>query len=199
MDLGMLEGMEAPELQNYLKFLLWHYRVVDGFWFLAVEEKYDRKAAEYIDGVVWGKIAGMSAKDIVHRFHIKEKGLKGFARAMQYCPWTMIVGFQIEEKKDEVIITVPQCVTQVARVKRGLPEFYCRDMHKREFESFAHEMNYPAASHGVSKARQQHENHLEASFGVWTRGAIDQDIKVECIFAPPNHPPDCFCQWGFRI
>ena len=33
-------------------------------------------------------------------------------------------------------------------------------------------MNYPAASHGVSKARQQHENHLEASFGVWTRGAI---------------------------
>jgi hypothetical protein len=34
------------------------------------------------------------------------------------------------------------------------------------------EMNYPAASHGVSKARQQHENHLEASFGVWTRGAI---------------------------
>ena len=35
------------------------------------------------------------------------------------------------------------------------------------------EMNYPAASHGVSKARQQYENHLEASFfGVWTRGAI---------------------------
>ena len=30
------------------------------------------------------------------------------------------------------------------------------------------EMNYPAASHGASKARQQHENHL----GVWTRGAI---------------------------
>ena len=36
-------------------------------------------------------------------------------------------------------------------------------------------MNYPAASHGVSKARQQHENHLEASFGVWTRGAIMKD------------------------
>jgi hypothetical protein len=34
------------------------------------------------------------------------------------------------------------------------------------------EMNYPAASHGVSKARQQYENHLEASFGVWIRGAI---------------------------
>jgi hypothetical protein len=33
-------------------------------------------------------------------------------------------------------------------------------------------MNCPAASHGVSKARQGHETLLEASFGVWTRGAI---------------------------
>ncbi|MCX5813897.1 MAG: hypothetical protein NT178_15315 [Proteobacteria bacterium] len=28
------------------------------------------------------------------------------------------------------------------------------------------EMNYPAATHGVSKVRRQHENHLESSFRV---------------------------------
>ncbi|MCX5813165.1 MAG: hypothetical protein NT178_11570 [Proteobacteria bacterium] len=33
-------------------------------------------------------------------------------------------------------------------------------------------MNYPAASHWVSKVRQKHGNRLEASFGVCTRGAI---------------------------
>ena len=167
MDIGILENMEAPGLKNYIKFLLWHYRVVDGFWFLSVEEKYDRMAAEHLDETVWGKIADMSAKDIIHRFHIKEKGLKRFARAMQYCPWTMIVGYQIEENEDEVIITVPQCVTQVARVKRNLPEFFCRDMHQTEFESFAH--------------------------------AVDKGIKVECIFAPPDHPADCFCKWRFSL
>lgn len=165
MELGILETMENHELKNYLRFLLWHYRVVDGFWFLCVEDRYDRQAAEYLDEAVWKKIAGMSAKDIIHRFHIKEKGLKGFAKAMQYCPWTMIVGYHIEEVGEEVIITVPRCVTQVARVNRGLPEFFCREMHLREFESFAH--------------------------------AIDEDIKVECIFAPPDHPPDCFCKWRF--
>ena len=167
MDIGILEHLEAAELKSYLRFLLWHYRVVDGFWFLSVERKYDRASAEHLDEVVWKKIAGMSAKDIMHRFHIKEKGLKGFARAMQYCPWTMIVGYQIEESEDEVIITVPQCVTQVARVKSGLPEFFCRDMHLREFESFAH--------------------------------AVDKGIKVECIFAPPDHPADCFCKWRFSL
>ena len=62
MDLGILESMDAPELREYLRFLLWHYRVVDGFWFLCVEEKYDRQAAEYLDEVVWDRIAGMSAK-----------------------------------------------------------------------------------------------------------------------------------------
>ena len=167
MDLGILESMEAPELKNYLRFLLWHYRVVDGFWFLSVEEKYDRPAAEHLDEAVWGKIAGMSAKDIIRRFHIKEKGLKGFTRAMQYCPWTMIVGYHIKEKEDEVVITVPDCVAQSARIKSGLPEFYCRDMHQKEFESFAH--------------------------------AIDRNINVECVFAPPDHPSDCFCTWKFRL
>jgi hypothetical protein len=167
MELGILKEMEASELRSYLQFLLWHYRVVDGFWFLSVEEKYDRAAAEHLDEVVWYKIAGMSARDIVARFSIRDKGLKGFARAMQYCPWTMIVGYRIEEKEGEVIVTAPQCVTQVARVRRGLPEFHCRDMHQREFESFAH--------------------------------AVDPGIKVECLFAPPDHPPDCFCKWRFTV
>jgi hypothetical protein len=166
-DLGILKNLDADELRNYLQFLLWHYRVVDGFWFLSVEEKYDRTSAENLDEVVWGKIAGMSAKDIIKRFHIKEKGLGGFAKAMGFCPWTMIVGFRIEKKTDEVTITVPECVTQAARLKRGLPEFHCRDMHQREFESFAH--------------------------------AIDRNIRVECVFAPPDHPQDCFCKWRFTL
>jgi hypothetical protein len=166
-DLGILKTLDTDELRNYLQFILWHYRVVDGFWFLSVEETYDRASAEHLDEVVWGKIAGMSSKDIAKRFHIKEKGLKGFAKAMEFCPWTMIVGYKIEEKADEVIISAPACVTQVARVKHGLPEFHCRDMHQLEYESFAH--------------------------------GIDKNIRVECVFAPPDHPPDCFCKWRFTM
>jgi hypothetical protein len=40
-------------------------------------------------------------------------------------------------------------------------------------------MNYPTASHGVSRMRQQHENYLEGSFGVWTRGAIKVNPAVK--------------------
>ena len=61
-----------------------------------VEEEYGRPAAEHLDEVVWGKIAGMSAKDLVARFVISEKGIIGLFRAFQYLPWTMIVGYKIE-------------------------------------------------------------------------------------------------------
>ena len=36
MDLKIFEKMDAPELKNYIHFLLWHYRVMDAFWFLSV-------------------------------------------------------------------------------------------------------------------------------------------------------------------
>ena len=108
MDLGILNSLTRAELRSYLEFLLWHYRVVDGFWFLSVENRYDRTAAEELDEAVWERIAGMSARDIMERFDITGGGLNSFARAMQYCPWTMIVGYHIEERPGEVILTVPE-------------------------------------------------------------------------------------------
>lgn len=168
MNIGVLETMEAPEPREYMRFLLWHYRVMDGFWFLFVEKEYGRKAAEYLDELVWAKIAGMSAKDLVQRFNIQEKGIKGLVKALQFLPWTMLVGYHVSQTgEDEALVTVPECPTQMARVKHGLPEFHCQDMHQAEFESFAH--------------------------------AIDPRIKVECLLAPPDHPPDMFCKWRFTI
>jgi hypothetical protein len=141
MDLEIFRTMEAPELRSYIEFMLRHYRVMDSFWYLSIAERFDEPTADRLNEKVWGRIPAMGVKDLVKRFNIREKGLGGFVNALRFWPWAILTGFQIHQSADEVIITVPSCVTQEARLARGLGEYNCKEMHRGEFVSFAQEID----------------------------------------------------------
>ena len=141
MSFEIFEKMKESELRNYIQFLLWHYRVVDAFWYLFITEQFDESTADQLNEKVWGKVAAMAAKDLIKRFGIRQKGLEGFVEALKLFPWCILVQYEINQQPDEVIITVPSCPTQVARTKRGLNEYACKEMHRSEFTSFANEVD----------------------------------------------------------
>jgi hypothetical protein len=131
------DDMAKDELKQYLEFLMWHYRLMDAFWYINIEKEQGSDAANHFNELVWEKVAKLGARDLVKRYDIREKGLEGFVKALRLFPWTILVGYDIEHKPNEVIITVAECPTQMARLKRNMGEYACKEMHRGEFTSFA--------------------------------------------------------------
>ncbi len=156
------------ELQTYVEFMLNQFRRTDGFWFLGVEHTCGYNAAIKINEEVWHRMGKIMTREIKERFSIEEKGLKALAKVFRYFPWAMISGYEIVAKDEEIIVSIPHCPSQEARLIKGVGEYSCKDTHLGEFVSIIKE--------------------------------VDRDIKVECLFAPPDpHPKELFCKWCFTM
>jgi len=130
------------KLTAYTDFLLRHYRLVDAYWFLKVEDNFGLDVATRFNEEIWGKLGEISAKDIVKCMGVEKGDLKNMVEALKYFPWTVIARWKIVEYSDKrAVILAERCPPQEARMKSGRKLFACKAMEQRFFENFAKVFN----------------------------------------------------------
>lgn len=108
---------------------------------MEAEDKFGYDAAIKISEDVRDRMGRLMAREIKQIFGIEERGPEAFVKVMQVYPWFLITRYQIEVNPREVSIGAPHCPSQEARLKRGIGEYDCKDMHRCEFESIIKEVD----------------------------------------------------------
>jgi hypothetical protein len=112
---------------------------MDGLWFQAVEQVYGMDAALALDREVWEQFAVIEAQRIKERLALPENGgLDALEIAFNNRLISLLNELEILRPDEKtLIITLKTCRVQVARKRKGMPEFPCRSVGLVEFPVFA--------------------------------------------------------------
>lgn len=140
--------MKSPKLQkeevvDYCGFILNQFRRTDGFWFLVVEKAFGYEAAIALNEEVWAIMGRLMTREIKEIFAIEQKkGLDAWVEVLRLFPWATISNYSVEylRKTREVFVSVANCPSQIARLKHGLGEYDCKEMHCQQFEGMIKEL-----------------------------------------------------------
>ena len=128
MDLGIFKDMEAPALRRYIEFLLWHYRVMDSFWYLYAAEQFDEYTADQLNEKVWGRVSARYGFCVdrdreylkwrfvshpTHEYHFVRVGGAGMPDGLAACrttddtpPLGIISELIVDPERQDVLVTL---------------------------------------------------------------------------------------------
>ncbi len=134
-----ISDLSRQELLKLLEVYAKNWSAHDGCWFLAAEEKYDLETAMQLDAAAWERFAPIEASRIKEAFGLPDNGgltalesalkLRMYALAnKQSVVWTA---------KDTLELHMVECRVQLARRRKGLQDFPCKQVAIIHFPGFA--------------------------------------------------------------
>lgn len=135
----MIDELPREDLFRLLDAYAKAWQAMDGAYFLAIEKKYGMDAAIEMDKEAWKLFSPIEARRIMKEFGIKESGgLESLEKALgfrvyarlnkQSCEWI---------DKKTLHFTMNECRVQIARNRKGLPDFPCKEVGVIEYTTFA--------------------------------------------------------------
>ncbi|MBM3133526.1 MAG: hypothetical protein FJZ95_10935 [Chloroflexi bacterium] len=127
-------------LKTYNEYML----RVDGFWYLAVMNRWGNDAAFECDAKVWEKAQPYEMKTMSNLLNIRGDDVATVMKAIQVSPWMWIYDYAIDLKnRNHAIVTYNTCPTLLALEKEGTgrEELICRNLEPKMMGVIAHYFN----------------------------------------------------------
>ncbi|MDF1538236.1 MAG: DUF6125 family protein [Candidatus Thorarchaeota archaeon] len=135
----MLENLPKETLLKVVDAYAKAWQAMDGAYFLALEKKYGMDIAIEMDKEAWRIFSPIEAKRIMKEFEMPENGgLEALEKALGFRVYAAL-NKQSTMKNDDntLIFTMEACRVQVARNRKGLQDFPCKQVGVIEYEEFA--------------------------------------------------------------
>lgn len=135
----LLEDLSREDLLTLIEVYAKAWQAMDGAYFLSLEEKFGIETAMEMDMAAWRIFSPIEAKRIVREFDIPENGgLPALEKALGCRVYAVLNDQETEWKDDQTLIfRMKSCRVQVARNRKGLPDFPCKPVGTIEYEEFA--------------------------------------------------------------
>ncbi len=122
-------AMSREQLMDLLELYSRQALVIDGLWFLGVEERWGHDEALGLDEQVWERYGAGEARRLLSLHGLERvQSLDQVCRLFLLTPLWGILGARAEVAGGKAQLWVTQCRPQMARVRKGLGEFSCKQV-----------------------------------------------------------------------
>jgi len=138
------ESFSRDTLIELLKAYAKLYAAADGFWYLAVKEKFDNEAALDCDIKVWERGVKYELDRLTKPLKIQGDDVVALMKVFQISPWFQLMDYEVEFKsKDDAVFTVTSCPTLASLEKEGTgrEESICNLVEPMIFRKYADYFN----------------------------------------------------------
>ncbi|MBI4332049.1 MAG: hypothetical protein HY673_12275 [Chloroflexi bacterium] len=176
-----LENLSKQELIKIVRMLAKNWLTVDGLWFRGVEEKFGLDAAVELDVKMWWRQAEIEARRIKETLDIRETGIPGVLKTLEYMSWSLAYYFDYEKvTPTSAVLVCTHCLPQESRVRQGIGEFPCKPTGEAVFTRIIEAIDPGLKYRCIACPPDEHP----AEF--W--------CKWEVFLPPPTTPPEASSQ-----
>jgi len=147
------------------------FGAADGFWYLAVKEKFGNEAALDCDIKVWERGVKYQLDKTTRALNVQGNDVVSLMKGFQIDPWLQLSKYTVEvHNKDHAVLTITDCPTlsSLEREGEGREETICRVVEPIVFRKYAE--------------------------------YFDPNIEVQAVKLPPRKSTDeICCQWAFTL